>query len=189
MHHNTKFGNKMLGALEDIIWKNINILTLRYDLDPECSNPTFFTGHSGLWWRIIRPSLVAKESTFWLYEPSLWPWPWRLQQQQQNFPHDTLAHNAASPYQIWQQNVQWFRKKSPGKTFIDILNLLCDLEIERSNPIFQQDTLALDAVLSNQFGCKPTSTLKDTAEIIIWALAVTLTMNTVNQFSAWHSDL
>ena len=28
MHHNTKFGNKMLGGLEDVIWTNINILTL-----------------------------------------------------------------------------------------------------------------------------------------------------------------
>ena len=41
MHHNTKFGNKMLGGLEDIIWTNINILTLCCDPDPECSNPIF----------------------------------------------------------------------------------------------------------------------------------------------------
>ena len=27
MHHNTKFGNKMFGGLEDIIWTNINIQT------------------------------------------------------------------------------------------------------------------------------------------------------------------
>ena len=45
MHHNTKFGNKMPGGLEDIIWTNINILTLRCDLDPECSK--FF--HRTLW--------------------------------------------------------------------------------------------------------------------------------------------
>ena len=32
-HHNTKFGNKMLGGLEDIIWTNINILNLHCDLD------------------------------------------------------------------------------------------------------------------------------------------------------------
>ena len=43
MHHNTKFGNKMLGGLEDIIWTNINILTLRCDLDPECSNHQLFS--------------------------------------------------------------------------------------------------------------------------------------------------
>ena len=47
MHRNTKFGNKMLGGLEDIIWTNIKILTLRCDLDPECSNLTFF--HRTLW--------------------------------------------------------------------------------------------------------------------------------------------
>ena len=40
MYHKTKFRNKMLGGLEGIIWTN-NILTLRYDLYPECSNPFF----------------------------------------------------------------------------------------------------------------------------------------------------
>ena len=47
IHHNTKFGNKMLGGLEDIIWTNINILVLCCDLDPESSNPFFF--HRTLW--------------------------------------------------------------------------------------------------------------------------------------------
>ena len=42
MHHNTKFGYKMFGGLENIIWTNINILTLHCDLDPECGNPFFF---------------------------------------------------------------------------------------------------------------------------------------------------
>ena len=41
MHYNTKFGKKMLGGLENIICTNINILTLRSDLDPECSNTSF----------------------------------------------------------------------------------------------------------------------------------------------------
>ena len=39
MHHNTKFGNKMLGGLEDINWTNINIFNLRCDLDLKHSNP------------------------------------------------------------------------------------------------------------------------------------------------------
>ena len=51
MHHNTKFGNKMFGGLEGIIWTNINFLTLHCDLDPECGNPGlnffFLTGYSG----------------------------------------------------------------------------------------------------------------------------------------------
>ena len=33
--------------LEDIMWTNINVLTLCCDLDPECSNPFFF--HRELW--------------------------------------------------------------------------------------------------------------------------------------------
>ena len=36
---------------------------LHYDFDLECSYPFFFTRHFGLKWCIIRPSLVAKEST------------------------------------------------------------------------------------------------------------------------------
>ena len=41
IHHNTKSGNEMHGGLKDLIWTNINNLTLCCDLDPECSNPTF----------------------------------------------------------------------------------------------------------------------------------------------------
>ena len=37
---------KKLDGLEDIIWTNINILTLCCDLDPECSNSIFFIAHS-----------------------------------------------------------------------------------------------------------------------------------------------
>ena len=33
MHHNIEFGNKVFGGLENIIWINIDILTLRCDLD------------------------------------------------------------------------------------------------------------------------------------------------------------
>ena len=41
MYYNTNFGNKMIGSLEDIIWTNIDILTLCCDLDLDCSNPIF----------------------------------------------------------------------------------------------------------------------------------------------------
>ena len=42
------------------------------------------------------------------------------------------------------------QKISSGQTFTDILNLRCELDLKHSNPIFQQDSLAYDAVLSNQ---------------------------------------
>ena len=41
MHHNTKFDNKMFGGLEDISWINMDILTLRCDLDLEWCHPFF----------------------------------------------------------------------------------------------------------------------------------------------------
>ena len=37
-----------------------------------------------------------------------------------------------------------------GQTFTYILNLCCDLDLECSNPIFAQDTLDYDVVLSDQ---------------------------------------
>ena len=46
--------------------------------------------------------------------------------------------------------IRHMEKISSGQTFTDILNLCCDLDLERSNPIFPQDTQAYDAVLSNQ---------------------------------------
>ena len=41
MYHNTEFGNKMFGGLENIIWIIINILTLHCDLDLEGTNQLF----------------------------------------------------------------------------------------------------------------------------------------------------
>ena len=49
-HHHTKFDNKMLGSLENIIWTNTDILTLHCDLDLECSYPFF---HKTLWLVIL----------------------------------------------------------------------------------------------------------------------------------------
>ena len=51
-----------------------------------------------------------------------------------------------------------------GQTFTDILNL----HLEHSNLIFPQDAPAYDAVLSTKSGCKPTSSLEDTTETVIF---------------------
>ena len=50
----------------------------------------------------------------------------------------------------WMDTIQHTEKISLGHTFTDIINLCCDLDLEYSNPIFSQNTLAYDAVLSNQ---------------------------------------
>ena len=57
-----------------------------------------------------------------------------------------------------------------GQTFTDTLNLHCDIDLERSNPIFPQDILASDGVMlyyQTKFGCKWTSGLEDKVEIVI----------------------
>ena len=55
------------------------------------------------------------------------------------FLHDNPAHDDVSPYHIRLQKVQ---KITSGQTFIDISNLRCNFDLQRSNPVFSQDTLA-----------------------------------------------
>ena len=60
------------------------------------------------------------------------------------------------------------QKISSGQTVTDILNLCCDLDLECSNPIFPQDTLAYDAVLSNQVWLQMDQQFRDIVEIVIF---------------------
>ena len=75
---------------------------------------------------------------------------------------------------------------SSKQTFTDILNCCCDLDLECSNPIFPQDTLAYDALLLNQVWLQKDEQFKtyrgNSHILIIKALAMTLTSQTVNQF-------
>ena len=77
-------------------------------------------------------------------------------------------------------------KISSAQTFTDILNVGCDLDLERSNPIFPQDTPDYDAVLSNQVWWQTNQQFRRYNRyshiFIIQALAVTLTFKKVNQF-------
>ena len=67
------------------------------------------------------------------------------------FPHDNLAQITASPYQIWYKKQEFCDSEDINRTNIhDILNLHCDLDLERGDPIFPSDTPA------------------DTAEIVIF---------------------
>ena len=79
--------------------------------------------------------------------PSLWPWHWT---QGTNFSawHSGLWCCITVPGLVTKYSV--VQKISSGQTFINISNLCCDLDLERSSPIFQQDTLAYDVVLLNQ---------------------------------------
>ena len=102
----------LFGDLEDIIWTNMNILTLCYDRDPECSNQ-FFSQDTLAY-------NVKSSDQVWLPRNQQFR---KKQQKESYLDHtspccdpdlddsthkkmsfcmtDTLAHDAASPYQIW----------------------------------------------------------------------------------------
>ena len=75
---------------------------------------------------------------------------------------------------------------------IDILTLRCDLDLECNNPIFPQDALAYDNLSSDHVWLPKNQQFRRYSSqsniLIIWALAVTLTLKTANNFCfAWHS--
>ena len=78
-----------------------------------------------------------------------------------------------------------------GQTFTDILNLHCELDLKHSNPIFQQDSLAYDAVLSNQVWLQTDQQFRiynrNSHILVIYALTVTLTLDTVNHTLAYDA--
>ena len=70
-----------------------------------------------------------------------------LQNSKPVFLHDTLAHDAASPYKVWVQKVQHLRRYRPDE---HSLILHCDLDHKDSKPIFLEDNLAHDDALPYQ---------------------------------------
>ena len=139
LHHHTKFGNKMFCDSENIIKQHIPFFHMTLQL----VMLYYQTKSDGKLTSNLEDT--TEIVIFWLYKPSLWPWHWT---QWTNFSAwyfglwccisiPGLATKCSVVQKIWS-----------GHTFTDILNLRCDLE--RRSPIFPQDTLAYDAVLSNQ---------------------------------------
>ncbi len=156
MHHNTEFGNKMFGGLENIIWINIDILTLRCDLDLEGNNPLF--PQDALAYDNLSSDQVwlPKNQQFRRYSSQsnvliIWALAVTLTLKTAN--NFCFAWHSGSfcsitiPCLVTKCFV--VHKISSGQIFTDILNLRCDLDLERSNPILPQDTLAYNAVLPN----------------------------------------
>ena len=88
---------------------------------------------------------IVKIVIFWLYKPSLWPWHWA---QWANFSawHFGLWCCITIPGLATKCSVV---QKTLSRTFSNILNLCCDLDLEHRNLISAQDTPAYDVVLSN----------------------------------------
>ena len=75
---------------------------------------------------------------------------------------------------------------SSGQIFTDIFNLRCDPDLERSNPIFPQDTLAYNAVLPHQVWLQTDQQFgrynRNSLILITQVLTVTLTLKIVTNF-------
>ena len=104
MHHNTEFGSKMFGGLENIICINIDILTLRCNLDLECNNPIF--PQDALAYNNLSSdhAWLPKNQQFRRYSRNCHDHmnpcsDFDLKNSKPSFLHDTLAHNDASQYQ------------------------------------------------------------------------------------------
>ena len=134
-----------------------DILNLHCDLGLERNNPFLF--HRTLRLRMLyyqtkfgcKRTAILEDTVeiviFWLNKPLLWPWHWR---RWTNFSawHCGSWRCVATPELVSKSSK--VQKISSGQTFTDILNLRCDLDLERSNPVFPKDTPAYDAVPSNQ---------------------------------------
>ena len=151
LHHHTKFGTKC-SVIQKISPGQTftDILNLCCDLDLEYSNPIFQQNtpaydavlSNQVWlqtdWEIV---------IFWLYKPALWLSHWTLWTSF-SARHTGLWCCITIPGLVTKYSM--VQKISTGQTFTNILNLCCDLGLECSNHIFQQDTLGYDAVLANQ---------------------------------------
>ena len=156
MHHNTEFGNKMFGGLDNIIWINIDSLILGCDLDLEGNNPLFPQDALAYDNLSLDQVWLPKNQQFRRYSSQsnvliIWALAVTLTLKTAN--NFCFAWHSGSfcsitiPCLVTKCFV--VHKISSGQIFNDILNLRCDLDLERSNPILPQDTLAYNAVLPN----------------------------------------
>ena len=90
---------------------------------------------------------------WWLYEPPLWSWPWR--EQSNHFVRHTGSWWGITILNLVTKGSE-VQTISSGQRLNEILNLLCDLDLEQSNQILSQDTLTYNDAQRNTklFGCE-----------------------------------
>ena len=70
------------------------------------------------------------------------------------FLHYTLAHDVASPYQVWLQKFLQLRRYCSGKTVIGILNLFCNRDHNRAIQSFHKPIHLMMMCHQTKFSCK-----------------------------------
>ena len=86
-----------------------------------------------------------------------------LQDSKHIFPQDTLANDAASPYQVWLENVPKFWRYHPDKHSLILLTVAVTLTLNAVIWFFSQD--------QTKFGCKQTNIWEDIVEIVIFFIS------------------
>ena len=124
-------------------------IELHCDLDLARSNP-IFPQHTLAYdakficrWTSSLEDIV-KTVIFWLHKPSVWPGHWT------NFSAWHSGSWCCINIQSLVTKSSVVQKTSSRQTFVNVLNLHCDLHLECSNPIFPQNTPSSDTVLPNQ---------------------------------------
>ena len=107
------------------------------------------------------------------------------------FFHDTLAHDVASPRQVWLQKVQQLRRYCQDEHSLEFWTFSVTLTLtttEQSNLFTRQSTLYRCAI-KPKISCKSISSSDNILKghiLIILSLTVTLTLKTANQ-SFWKT--
>ena len=84
------------------------------------------------------------------------------------FQYDTLAHDACITIPSLVTKCFAVQKILSTQTFTNILNFCCDLDLECSNPLSSQDTLAYDDIRQTKFACRRINSSEDTVERVIF---------------------
>ena len=162
MHHNTKFGNRVFGSLEDIIW--INWPFWPFFVTLTLNAVIHFSPQDALAYNDLTSDQVwlPKNQQFRRYSSQsniliIWALAVTLTLKTTNnfcfVWHSGSLCSITIPSLVTKCFV--VQKISPGQIFTDIFNLRCDLDLKRSNPICPQDTLAYNVVLSNWVWLQP----------------------------------
>ena len=104
------------------------------------------------------------------------------------FPHETLA---ATPFEVWQQNVLRFRRYHPDKHSPTFRTFAVTLTLNAVTQFFQKTLRLMMLYYQTKFGRKRTSSLEDRVEIVMFlvyqpSLWPWLWRQKTN-ISAWHS--
>ena len=161
--------------VEDNILISIDILTLPCDLD--CSNPIFSLDTLPYDDVLSDQAWLLKIQQFRRYIRKhciliIWALTVTLILETANifFVHDSLAHDDASPYQVWYQTVLWFWRYHQDKHSLTFWILAVTLTLNTVIRFFHRTLWLVMLYYSPKSGWKWTCSLEDIVQIVAFCL-------------------